>query len=93
MTTLAAALAIALGGAVAFAHGSPTQAPQAQAPMPGQDMMQGGGMMARGGMMGGMDAAQMDRMMENCNRMMESRMQGGQQTPGAPGSPTPDKRG
>ena len=38
-----------------------------------------------GGMMGSMDQAQMHRMMENCNRMMESGMQ--------PKAPVPDKKG
>jgi hypothetical protein len=36
------------------------------------------------GMMGSMDHAQMQRMMENCNRMMESHMQK---------APVPDKKG
>lgn len=36
------------------------------------------------GMMGSMDHAQMQRMMENCNRMMESQMQK---------APAPDKKG
>lgn len=43
-------------------------------------MMGRGGMMGHGGMMGQMDPAQMNRMMENCNRMMESM----QQSPAAP---------
>ena len=79
LTTLAVLLAATLGGTMAFAQGGQAQAPQTpapqQAPMTGQGMMQGGGMMGKGGMMGRMDTAQMNKMMENCNKMMERAMQ------------------
>lgn len=69
--------AIALVGGFLAAQGAfaqqgsttppPGGAPQAGQGQSGQGMM-GGGMM---GMMGQMDPAQMNRMMENCNKMME----------------------
>ncbi len=64
-------------------------APQAQ---PGQGQsgqgMMGGGMM---GMMGQMDPAQMNRMMENCNKMMEGMNRGpGGSGPAAP-APGPQR--
>jgi hypothetical protein len=60
---------------------------------PGMMDRQRGGMMGPGmmGMMGG-DPAQMTRMMENCNRMMESRLQDRPRDP-APTRPDPDKKG
>lgn len=79
LATLAALLATTLGGSVAFAQAGQAQAPQTpapqQAPMAGQGMMQGEGMMGQGGMKGQMDMAQMNKMMENCNKMMEKAMQ------------------
>ncbi|WP_431269242.1 hypothetical protein [Dankookia sp. P2] len=73
MTTAAVLLATTLGTAAALAQGSQSQTPQAPAPQnaPDQGMMGQGGMMGHGGMMGQMDPTQMNRMMENCNRMME----------------------
>lgn len=61
--------------------------PQAQ---PGQGQsgqgMMGGGMMGMMNMMGQMDPAQMNRMMENCNKMMEGMNQApGGSAPAAPG--------
>lgn len=63
----------------AFAQQSTTTPPSGSAPQAkpdqgqsGQGMM-GGGMM---GMMGQMDPAQMTRMMENCNKMMEGMNRG-----------------
>ncbi len=75
--TLAAAalLGLSLGANAALAQGGqPQQAPQSQAPTPDR------GMMGQGGMMGRMDPAQMTRMMENCNKVMESM----QHSPSAP---------
>lgn len=61
----AALLAITLGATgVVFAQSNP---PAPAAPAPNNGMMDHG-MMGRGPMM---DMAQMNRMMENCNRMME----------------------
>lgn len=93
LTALTALLATALGGTVAFAQGGQTQAPQTpqQTPMGGQGMMQGGGVMGQGGMMGGMDMSQMHKMMENCNRMMESHMDRRKQ--GNPGQQPQGNRG
>lgn len=95
LAALAALLATALGGTVAFAQGGQTQAPQTpapqQAPMGGQGMMQGGGMMGQGGMMGGMDMSQMHKMMENCSRMMESNVD--RQKQGNPGQRPQGNRG
>jgi len=76
MTAAAALVATSLGATIAFAQGNPAPAPQ-QAP-PHQGMM-----MDRGGMM---DMTQMNRMMENCNRMME----GTRQSPSGAPKPTPD---
>lgn len=95
LAALAVLMATALGGTVAFAQGGQTQAPQTpapqQAPMTGQGMMQGGGMMGHGGMTGQMDMAQMNKMMENCNRMMESHMD--RQNQGTPGQQPQGNRG
>jgi hypothetical protein len=41
------------------------------------------------GMTGQTDPAQMSRMMENCNRMMESMRREGGTGPAAPAAPTP----
>ncbi len=72
-------------GAVAQQGGAPQNQPAPS--QPGHGPM--GGMM---GMMGQMDPAQMNRMMENCNRMMESMLRNhGAPTPPAPSSP--DQRG
>ena len=62
------------------------QEPDKQSGKPETGMMGGrhGGMM---GMMSGMDPAQMKRMVENCNRMMESMMQD------MPATPGPEKKG
>lgn len=95
LTTLAVLLAATLGGTMAFAQGGQAQAPQTpapqQAPVTGRDMMQGRGMMGKGGMMGQMDMAQMSKMMENCNRMMQSHMD--RPTQSNPEQPSPGNRG
>lgn len=53
-------------------------------------MMQGRGMMGMG-KMNGADPAQMNRMMENCNRMMESTMREQPANPAAPNTkPAPN---
>lgn len=70
-------LATALGAGTSLAQRNQAQAPQHA---PDQGMMGQGGMMGHGGMMGQMGPAQMNRMMENCNRMME----GMQRSPSAP---------
>ena len=84
ISTAAAAglLATTLGAAAALAQASQAQTPQTptQQRAPDQGMMGQGGMMGHGGMMGQMDPAQMNRMMENCNRMME----GMQRSPSTP---------
>lgn len=82
MAAAAVLLATALGTGASLAQGNQAQTPQAPAPQqaPGQGMMGRDGMMGHGGMMGQMDPAQMNRMMENCNRMME----GMQRSPSAP---------
>ncbi len=95
LATLATLLAATLGGTMAYAQGDQAQAPQTpapqQAPVTGQGMMQGGGMMGKGGMMGQMDMAQMSKMMENCNRMMQSHVDRPNQ--GNPEQPSPGNRG
>ena len=87
-TALFAATAL-LGGflaaQVAFAQQGTTAPPSGGAPQaqPGQGTM--GGMMGMMNMMGQMDPAQMNRMMESCNKMME----GMNQAPGGSGPATP----
>ena len=76
-------LATALGAGTSLAQGNQTQAPQAPAPQHARDQ----GMMGHGGMMGQMDQAQMNRMMENCNRMME----GMQRSPSVPQGAQPGR--
>ena len=85
ISTAAAAvlLATSLGATIAFAQNNSTPAPQ-EAPMPQQGMMMGPAGKDHGAMM---DMAQMNRMMENCNRMMESR----QHPPSGPQTARPDK--
>jgi Spy/CpxP family protein refolding chaperone len=80
MTALLAGLAMA--GVPAFA--------QTSAPAPGGDhgksMMPGGDAMKPGMMMDPEMRQKMSRMMDNCNRMMESMMpKGGDATPSVPG--------
>ena len=83
LTTTALVLTLSLGaiGSIATA-----QEPDKQSGKPETGMMGGrhGGMM---GMMNGADPAQMKRMVENCNRMMESMMQD------MPATPGPEKKG
>lgn len=71
---IAAAVVLGMAGTAAYAQEQGNTAPETNAPA----------MMGRhgNGMMGSMDHAQMRRMMENCNRMMESRTQ----------QPTPEKK-
>jgi hypothetical protein len=73
LSTLAIGSALLLGLTVAYAQEKPAPE-QSQPPQMGHGMM--GGMMQGGGMM-----AQMSRMMENCNKMMESHLQRQQQQP------------
>ena len=84
--TLLVAGALLLTGSIAWAQDKAPAAPDRH------DMMRSGngGMMGPGmmGMMGG-DPAQMNRMMENCNRMMESWLQDHPQVPGTPSQPEP----
>lgn len=78
VTASAALLATILGATATLAQGNQGQTPQAPAPQQAPTGNQG--MMGHGGMMGQMDPAQMNRMMEDCNRMMESM----QRSPSAP---------
>jgi hypothetical protein len=73
------AIGLMAAGSVAFAQDNGNAAPNGNAKPPAMMGQQGGSMM---GSMG--DQAQMHRMMENCNRMMESRTQ--------PTPPAPDKK-
>jgi hypothetical protein len=89
LTAAAVALSLTLGVAASIAV---AQEPGKQTGQPETGMMGGqSGMMGnRGGMMGmmmGVDPAQMRRMVENCNRMMESMMQN------MPATPGPEKKG
>lgn len=65
---IAAAVVLGMAGTAAYAQEQGNTAPDTNAPP---------AMMGRHGnsMTGNMDHAQMQRMMENCNRMMESRTQ------------------
>jgi hypothetical protein len=75
-------LATTLGLTIALAQTNTAPAPK-QAPLPHRGMMMGQGGKDNGGMM---DMTQMNRMMEICNRMMESK----QHPPANPQSPKPD---
>jgi len=77
LTATAIALSLSLGAIVSTAS---AQQPAKPASQSGTGMMGGqSGMMGKSGgmigMMKGVDPAQMNRMVENCNRMMESMMQ------------------
>ena len=74
LAAAAVLLATVLGAGVSLAQENQAPAPKAPAPQqaPDQGMMGRGGMMGSGGMMGQMDPAQMKRMMESCNRNMET---------------------
>ena len=84
LTAAAVALTLSLGTAASIAI---AQEPGKQTGKPATGMMGGqSGMMGNrnGGMMGmmnGVDPTQMKRMVENCNRMMESMMQTMPSTP------------
>ena len=82
---LSAAVAATASIALAQEGGKPAGAPD-------KGMMggRGDGMME---MMKGVDPAEMKRMVENCNRMMESMMQNMPMAPSAPAAPAPDKKG
>ena len=98
LTTIAVALSLTLGTAASIATAQ-------EAGKPGTGMMgshsgmMGGrkGMMGNNdgmmGMMKGVDPAQMKRMVENCNRMMESMAQNMPSAPIAPATPEPEKKG
>jgi predicted lipid-binding transport protein (Tim44 family) len=77
-------LAVALGSAIllglAGAYAQEQKPPPDQNQPNRQQMPMGQGMMG-GGMMGGGMMGQMSRMMENCNKMMESHLQQRQQSP------------
>lgn len=84
LSVMAAAFSLTLGAAVSIAG---AQQPGDQSGNPGGGMMGNrGGMM---GMMNGVDATQMNRMMQNCSRMMEGMMQ----TPNTPPTQAPEKKG
>lgn len=61
-------------GSLAWAQGQTSVSPTANTADDHGGMMRRGGGMMGSGMMNGADPAQMNRMVENCNRMME-RMQ------------------
>lgn len=82
MAIAATLLATSLGATIALAQNNSAPTPQ-QAPMPKEGMMMGEAGKDHGAMM---DMAQMNRMMENCNRMMESK----QHPPSGPQSAKPD---
>jgi Spy/CpxP family protein refolding chaperone len=92
LTATAMALTLSFGVVASIAV---AQEPDKQTGKPETGMMggqtgmmgnRGGGMM---GMMNGLDPTQMKRMVENCNRVMESMMQNMPPTPG----PGPEKKG
>ena len=95
LTTTALVLSLRLGTIASVAT---AQEPDKQSGKPetgmmggrGGELMSGGGMM---GMMNGPDSAQMKRMVENCNRMMESMMKDMPAVPTAPTTAGPDKKG
>ena len=76
LAAMAPLLAATLGGTVAFAQ-APAPSTTPQTPMTGQGMMQGGGMMGQA------DMAEMRKMMENCNKMMEKAAQAAPSNPAA----------
>ena len=89
LTMTALALSLSLGTIASIAT---AQEPDKQSGKPETGMMggRGGGMM---GMMNGADPAQTKRMVENCNRMMESMMQDMPAAPTPPTTPGPEKKG
>lgn len=94
LTTAALLLgAVVITGTLALAQeGGATGPAPATADHHGM-MGQGGGMMGMG-MMSGVDPAQMNRMVENCNRMMESMMREQPSTRSAPNpQPAPNTKG
>ncbi len=89
-TLLLAAAAVASSlvlGPRVFAQ--PAEAPSSPPPPSGQGMMDGRGLMGRNGMPGTMGmTSEMNRMAENCNRMMES-MNTGRNLDGPKGNAEP----
>ena len=81
LTVAALALGLGIGGAASTGAAQETGNPANQ---PNSGMMSPG-MMGGHGMMG-----EMNRMMENCNRMMESMRQ---HTPAQPGPTAPEQKG
>lgn len=86
-TVVAGVLGATVNATAQNSQPAPSTQPGSQAPQ-GQQHPQGGmgmggmnGMMGMMNMMGQMDPAQMNRMMENCNKMMES-------SAAAPGQPS-----
>ena len=74
--------ALALGGASAFAQAdAPAKAGNQPGAMTDHQMSMGHGGMMPGMMMSGEMQEQMSRMMDNCNRMMESMMQNHDHSP------------
>jgi hypothetical protein len=89
-TLVALALSVVFGTTVSLAFAQDAGKPAAT---PDTGMMggRGGGMM---GMMSGVDPAEMKRMVENCNRMMESMMRDQPTTPPVPpAAPQPEPKG
>jgi len=86
LTTSVVVLGLTLGAAVSMAAAQPSGNNGGQ-PESGMMGNRGSGMMGNGsGMIGmmGVDTAQMNRMIENCNRLMESMMQTPPTTPSSP---------
>jgi Spy/CpxP family protein refolding chaperone len=89
LAATAVMLSLSLGTIASTATAQETDK-QSGKPETGMMGGRGGGML---GMMGGADPAQMKRMVENCNRMIESMMQDMPATPAAPTTPGPEKKG
>ena len=98
LTTIAVALSLTLGTAASIATAQEAGKPDTGMMGSHGGMMRGhNGMMRNNdgmrGMMKGTDPAQMKRMVENCNRMMESMAQNMPTAPTAPAAPEPEKKG
>src|SRR5260221_5243562 len=98
LTTTAVALSLILGTAASIAAAQEASKPDTGMMGSHGGMMRGhNGMMGNNhgmmGMMKGADPAQMKRMVENCNRMMESMAQNTPSAPAAPTTPEPEKKG
>ena len=98
LTTIAIATTLTLGAAASIAAAQEAGKPDTGMMGSHNGMIGGrnGTTGNRGGMMGmmkGVDPAQMQHMVENCNRMMESMVQNMPAAPAAPATPEPEKKG